>query len=167
MVEELYGNALAAAQLLEGLAAGSDRAAVFTFDKEVAERHPFAPVGPAQVSAVARLHAFGSTSLYDAALATSTATAHDGQARRGVVLAVSRLAKWKTTLQMDFVFALLAIMSLRAGMDPDPAYWARPVGWMDAALRVALWITTLLTLGTGLDYAWKMRAAFAPAGSAR
>ncbi|GMV21812.1 MAG: hypothetical protein AMXMBFR57_17610 [Acidimicrobiia bacterium] len=76
----------AAAQLLEGLSVGTDRAAVFTFDREVAERHPFAPVGPAQVSAVARLHAFGSTSLYDAALATSTATAQDGQARRGVVL---------------------------------------------------------------------------------
>ena len=82
--------------------------------------------------------------------------------RRGTGLPVSRLGKWKTTFQMTFVFGWLAVMSLRAARDPAPATWRHPGDPLETVLRLAFLLTTLITLASGLDYAWKTRAAFAP-----
>jgi VWFA-related protein len=129
----------AATQLLDGLTPGTDRAAVFTFDREVAERHPFAPVGPTQRTALDRLMAFGSTSLYDAALATSRATALDGHARRGVVLytdgldtSSERTAEDVRTLSAALDVPLYLISLMPASMPERKGYVDVP---MDHPLR--------------------------------
>lgn len=86
--------------------------------------------------------------------------------RRGISLPSSRLGKWKTTAQMASVFALLAAMSLRAATDPDPAFWKDPGDALRGPLEIALWVTTVLTVLSGLEYLWKARAAFgAPRGA--
>ena len=81
-------------------------------------------------------------------------------AGRGVSLPVTRLAKWKTTLQLVALGAELIVASWRAlGLPDDPALTAR------AALgaHVLLWIATAVTLITGAQYAqaaWrKLRAS--------
>ena len=80
--------------------------------------------------------------------------------RRGVVIHSSPLGKWKTGLQMGFVFALLVVMSVRAAADPAPSYWKRTGSdVLDAALLVALLVTTAVTILSGLDYVWKTRSA--------
>jgi CDP-diacylglycerol--glycerol-3-phosphate 3-phosphatidyltransferase len=84
-------------------------------------------------------------------------------ARRGLVFPSSRLAKWKTTFQMGFVLALLAVMSIRATVDPDPVFWRDPGDVLRGPLEIALLATTILTLLSGLDYVWQARAAFVPA----
>jgi CDP-diacylglycerol---glycerol-3-phosphate 3-phosphatidyltransferase len=83
--------------------------------------------------------------------------------RRGFTFLPSRLAKWKTTLQMGFVLALLATLSLRARIDPDPAFWRDPGEALRAPLVFILLATTVVTLLSGLDYLWHARAVFAPA----
>jgi CDP-diacylglycerol--glycerol-3-phosphate 3-phosphatidyltransferase len=89
-------------------------------------------------------------------------------ARRGLALSSSRLAKWKTTAQMGFVLALLSAMSVRAAADPDPAFWKDPGDALRGPLEIALLLTTLLTLLSGIEYVWKTRAAFGAApGAAR
>jgi CDP-diacylglycerol--glycerol-3-phosphate 3-phosphatidyltransferase len=80
--------------------------------------------------------------------------------RRGRPLPVSGLGKWKTTFQMAFVAAVLALMSLRAWMDPAPAYWKEPGDALQALVAFAFLVTTLLTIWSGLDYAWRTRSAF-------
>lgn len=72
--------------LLQSLQQGRDRAAVFSFDKEISLREPFGPVGPAHQQALEHLRAFGSTSLYDAVRIASEAAAQDAHPRRGVVV---------------------------------------------------------------------------------
>lgn len=72
--------------LLQSLEQGRDRAAVFSFDKDVALREGFGPVGPAHQLALEHLRAFGSTSLYDAVRTASEAAAQDAHPRRGVVV---------------------------------------------------------------------------------
>lgn len=77
---------------------------------------------------------------------------------RGVTIHSSPFGKWKTTLQMGFVFVLLAIMSVRAASDPAPSYWKAPEDPLaGAALYGALLVTTVVTLLSGLDYFWKNR----------
>lgn len=80
--------------------------------------------------------------------------------RRGLPLPVSGLGKWKTTFQMSFVTAVLALMSLRAWMDPSPSFWKQPGDALRTPVKVAFLLTTLLTIGSGLDYAWRARAVF-------
>jgi CDP-diacylglycerol--glycerol-3-phosphate 3-phosphatidyltransferase len=80
--------------------------------------------------------------------------------RHGLPLPVSGLGKWKTTFQMSFVTAVLALMSLRAWMDPSPSFWKQPGDALRAPVKVAFLVTTLLTIASGLDYAWRARAAF-------
>jgi VWFA-related protein len=77
--------AAAAAELL-GDMRDADRAGIFTFDENLVERLTFDTVGPAHAQALAGLKAFGSTSLYDAVLATSQAAAADASPRRGVIV---------------------------------------------------------------------------------
>lgn len=76
----------AARDLLREMTTGIDRAGVFTFDRALNRRHDFAPVGPALAASLHGTQAFGSTSLYDAVLDTSTAVAEDGTLRRAVVV---------------------------------------------------------------------------------
>jgi CDP-diacylglycerol--glycerol-3-phosphate 3-phosphatidyltransferase len=81
--------------------------------------------------------------------------------RRGATLPVSRLAKWKTTLQMGFVVAMLAAMSARAAVDPRPPFG--PGERLHGPLRAVLLATTLVTVLSGLDYARRSRGVRAPA----
>jgi CDP-diacylglycerol--glycerol-3-phosphate 3-phosphatidyltransferase len=80
--------------------------------------------------------------------------------RRGVTIHSSQFGKWKTTLQMGLIFALLVVMSIRAKQDPSPAYWKHPGSSTADALYVALILMTAVTLLSGLDYLWKNRAVF-------
>jgi CDP-diacylglycerol---glycerol-3-phosphate 3-phosphatidyltransferase len=84
-------------------------------------------------------------------------------ARRGFTFLPSRLAKWKTTLQMGFVLALLAAMSMRARTDTDPAFWRDPGDVLRAPLTLVFLAATVITLLSGLDYLWQARAVVAPA----
>lgn len=84
--------------------------------------------------------------------------------RRGVGVPVSRLGKWKTTFQMGFVFALLATLSVRAVIDPAPEFWEQPGATLETPFRLAFLVTTLITILSGLDYAWKARAALGSPG---
>jgi VWFA-related protein len=77
--------AAAAAELL-GDMRDADRAGIFTFDNALIARTTFDTVGPGHTRALAELKAFGSTSLYDAVLATSQAAAADASPRRGVIV---------------------------------------------------------------------------------
>jgi len=83
--------------------------------------------------------------------------------RRGFALPSTQLAKWKTTAQMAFVLALLGVMSMRATTDPDPAFWKDPGEALRGPLEIALWIVTLLTIGSGLEYVWKTRGMLSTA----
>jgi Ca-activated chloride channel family protein len=78
--------AMAARALIGDLVSGVDRAGVFTFDRVLTTRQAITPVGPAHHDALTGTRAFGSTSLYDAVLATSQTLAADGAARRAVVV---------------------------------------------------------------------------------
>jgi CDP-diacylglycerol--glycerol-3-phosphate 3-phosphatidyltransferase len=77
--------------------------------------------------------------------------------RRGVIIQPSTFGKWKTTIQMGVVFALLAIMSVRASEDPTPAYWKRPGEPLGDLVYLALILMTAVTLLSGLDYFWRNR----------
>lgn len=79
--------------------------------------------------------------------------------KRGVVIHASPFGKWKTTLQMVVIFAFLGLMSIRAALDPSPAYWMRFGDPAAMILTVAMFLTTLVTLFSGLDYVWKNRTA--------
>tara|TARA_Y100000815_G_scaffold272736_1_gene302277 strand:- start:166 stop:720 length:555 start_codon:yes stop_codon:yes gene_type:complete len=57
-----------------------------------------------------------------------------------VSMPVSKLAKWKTTLQLVALGALILVPAL-------PAY-----GWLDMAGIVSLWGAAVLTMITGWDY---------------
>ena len=81
--------------------------------------------------------------------------------RRGVAVPVSALAKWKTTVQMAFVGVVLAMMSALALKDPAPSSWIRPGDALRAGVEIALLATTLITVVSGLDYAWRTRAVIA------
>jgi CDP-diacylglycerol--glycerol-3-phosphate 3-phosphatidyltransferase len=80
--------------------------------------------------------------------------------RRGVAVPVSPLAKWKTTVQMAFVAAVLALMCYRATRDPAPAFWKQP-GNGARGVEIALLLTMLITVLSGLDYFWRTRGALA------
>lgn len=80
--------------------------------------------------------------------------------RRGMIIHASQLAKWKTTFQMVFVFGLLILLCYRAWINPAPEFWLRPEPPYTTIVYVALLVTTLITLLSGLDYVWKNRAAF-------
>jgi len=79
--------------------------------------------------------------------------------KRGVVIHSSPFGKWKTTLQMVVIFAFLGLMSFRAFLDPSPSYWMRFGDPAETVLEVAMIITTIVTLLSGLDYVWKNRGA--------
>ncbi len=72
----------------------------------------------------------------------------EAAAQRGLVLAVTALAKWKTMSQLVAVGCLLA-----AAPGGIAGEGLRPIG---AGL---LWLSAVLTLWTGADYAWKAAAA--------
>jgi CDP-diacylglycerol--glycerol-3-phosphate 3-phosphatidyltransferase len=78
--------------------------------------------------------------------------------RRGVVIHSTPFAKWKTVFQMGVVFGLLFMMSIRAAANPTPSYWKNPGGFIADLFYLALIVTTLVTVLSGLDYVWKNRA---------
>jgi VWFA-related protein len=113
----------AARELLDDLNSGQDRAGVFSFDKALTVRHDFGPVAPTHRVAVSGLRAFGSTSLYDAVLSTSRATATDGAPRRAVVVFTDGLDNSSTHAAVD-VKALVAAIDVPVyilAIVPDPA----------------------------------------------
>lgn len=72
----------------------------------------------------------------------------EAAARRGLKLPVTALAKWKTTSQIVAVGVLLA--AAPGGLAGES------LGPLAAGL---LWLSAVLTLWTGADYAWKAAAA--------
>ena len=74
-------------------------------------------------------------------------------AERADALAVTWLAKWKTTLQMTAIFALIVIEGLARGGSPDFMRAGdgalSPFDLFGVAL---IWIACVLTLLTGIDY---------------
>src|SRR5918997_1670230 len=70
-------------------------------------------------------------------------------AGRGVVFPVTKLAKWKTTLQLVALGAQLVVASWPAwGLETDPAV-QNPAIWIADAL---MWIAAAVTLWTGIGY---------------
>ena len=72
-------------------------------------------------------------------------------AGRGIVFPVTKLAKWKTTLQLVALGAQLIVASWPAwGLESDPNV-QNPAIWVADAL---MWIAAAVTLWTGVDY-WR------------
>ena len=78
-------------------------------------------------------------------------------ATKGLVLPAERLGKHKTSWQIVtvvFFLLLLAVQELHyAGA--DTAWWLR--AWNDGG-QVLVWLTVVLTVYSGLAYAWANRA---------
>jgi len=79
--------------------------------------------------------------------------------KRGVVIHASPFGKWKTTVQMVVIFAFLGFMSFRATQDPSPSHWMRFGDPAATIFAIAMLVTTIVTLLSGLDYLWKNRGA--------
>jgi CDP-diacylglycerol---glycerol-3-phosphate 3-phosphatidyltransferase len=80
---------------------------------------------------------------------------------RGQVLPAERLGKHKTSWQIItvvFFLVLLATRELSYG-EPGGGWWFR--AWYRAG-PVLVWITVMLTVYSGLRYAWKHRDVIAP-----
>lgn len=79
---------------------------------------------------------------------------------RGQVLGAEKLGKHKTSWQMitvAFFLLLLAVRELRY-VDPENLWWRR--SW-DIVGPMLTWITVLLTVYSGLAYAWRHRDVIA------
>ncbi len=81
--------------------------------------------------------------------------------RRGVPVPVSRFSKWKTTVQMAFVAAVLGLMCFRAASNPSPTFWKDPGESLRGGVELALLGTMVITVLSGLEYAWRARGALA------
>lgn len=99
----------AARDLLADLTAGVDRAGIFTFDATLQKVHDFSPVGPGQRLALEGTEAFGSTSLYDAVLATSQSLAADAHPRRALVVLTDGVDTSSTHAPVDVQAYVAAI----------------------------------------------------------
>ena len=76
----------AASQVLAGLSAAEDEAAIFTFDSRLDEVAPFTSGLLSLPNRVADIRPFGATSLYDAIAQTAERLTTRGRLRRGVVV---------------------------------------------------------------------------------
>ena len=74
-----------------------------------------------------------------------------------VTLAVTLLAKWKTTLQLVALAAELALVTWRAAPPADTGA-ILAAAWLAHAL---LWLAAAVTLITGAQYLWQARKALA------
>ena len=77
-------------------------------------------------------------------------------ATKGLVLPAERLGKHKTSWQIVtvvFFLLLLAVQELRYAGD-DVTWWLR--AWNDGG-RILVWLTVVLTVYSGLAYAWANR----------
>lgn len=113
----------AARELIDDLTVGQDRAGIFSFDRTLSTRHAFGPVAPTHRVALSGTRAFGSTSLYDAVLSTSRATAEDGAPRRAVIVFTDGLDNSSEHAAVD-VRALVAAIDVPVyilAIVPDPA----------------------------------------------
>ena len=78
-------------------------------------------------------------------------------APKGLKLPVTVLAKWKTTLQLVALTAVIFVVGM--------PYWALPVSMLDAVTPMQLgavglmWLATLVTVWTGAEYAFAARKA--------
>lgn len=133
----------AAGDILSEMRAGSDRAGVFAFDESFWPLHPFGPVGPDTLSALAGRPAFGQTSLYDALAASGSALADDGAPRRAIVAFTdgrdtsSRLSPQAVSGQAAAIDVPLYIVALRSGLDTVDPSLASLAEWTGGTLLVA------------------------------
>jgi len=75
-----------------------------------------------------------------------------------VTLAVTLLAKWKTTLQLVALGAELVVAAWSAlDLPPDP----RPILAATWTAHALLWLAAAVTLITGAQYLWQARKALA------
>jgi CDP-diacylglycerol---glycerol-3-phosphate 3-phosphatidyltransferase len=78
-------------------------------------------------------------------------------ATKGLVLPAERLGKHKTSWQIITVIFFLLLLALNElhFADGNAGWWLR--AWTDGG-RVLVWLTVVLTLYSGLAYAWANRA---------
>ena len=74
-------------------------------------------------------------------------------AYKGVVILPSILAQWKTACQMTVIIIILLYINLKSTLVPLGYYWS--IFTTNSAFRafdIMVFITMLLTVGTGIDY---------------
>jgi len=80
---------------------------------------------------------------------------------KGRILPAERLGKQKTSWQVVTIIFFLALLSIHELRYANGAsvWWSR--AWHEAG-RVLVWITVLLTVYSGVGYAWRHRELIAP-----
>jgi phosphatidylglycerophosphate synthase len=78
-------------------------------------------------------------------------------ASKQVVLAAERWGKDKTISQVTAIISVLVLLSY-----PDWGNWAETLfgGWVSIFTQLAVWVTVLLTLLSGVLYLWRNREIF-------
>lgn len=74
-------------------------------------------------------------------------------AYKGVVIMPSYVAKWKTGCQMSVIIIILVFINLKSTLVPSGHDWSIFISdSVFAVFDVMIFITMLLTVGTGIDY---------------
>lgn len=73
----------------------------------------------------------------------------------GAVIAADRWGKVKTVMQMVAILMILAFEWLKC--DLLPTSWTTLIFCMDLLANIALWLSALLTVISGVNYLWKNR----------
>lgn len=77
---------------------------------------------------------------------------------QGTVIAADWSGKWKTTFQLTFcITALIWIYLDSADLSPFLTTLSKPDGWLQP---ISLWGAVILTVSSGLQYAWNARELF-------
>ena len=77
-------------------------------------------------------------------------------ASRQTVLSAAQEGKSKTVWQMLTIFIVLVVM-LAKEWAPAPGLSPETVRWLEAIVQGCLWITLVLTVGSGLAFFWRHR----------
>lgn len=75
-------------------------------------------------------------------------------------LPAEKMGKYKTVLQVVLIFVILIWLSLKDGGALD-ALTPAARDWIVGGINVLMWITVILTVGSGLSYLWNNRRALA------
>jgi CDP-diacylglycerol--glycerol-3-phosphate 3-phosphatidyltransferase len=74
-------------------------------------------------------------------------------AYKGVLIMPSYVAKWKTGCQMTVIIVILVYINLKSTLLPLGYRWSMFTGdWVYSVFDVMIFVTMLLTVGTGIDY---------------
>lgn len=86
--------------------------------------------------------------------------------KRGMTFATSKYAKWKTAVQLTFLYYLLIIVTLKSNIFFMKEYSV----WLDfiynsTVVNIIFWIIALVTTHSGIDYFVRNRKVFSPQGT--